>query len=69
MGVKFGEIDSSQILLNEYRIGILERLLEFVLNNNFSIVKPTQDDLKNIKRSVVDKLKEKYPESGIKLKE
>lgn len=31
MGIKFGEIDASQVLENEYRIQILERIIEKIL--------------------------------------
>ena len=69
MGIKFGEIDSSQILENEYRIGVLEGLLEFILNNNPSMVKPTTEQILGIRSSVVGTLQKKYPNSGIILKE
>ena len=34
MGIKFGEIDAGQILNNEFRIGVLEGILEWILNKN-----------------------------------
>jgi len=67
MGIKFGEIDSSQILENEYRIGVLEGLIEFLLNNNTT--KPTPEDVMAIRAKVVEILQKKYPNSGITLKQ
>ena len=64
MGIKFGEIDANQILENEYRIGVLEAIVEKLAN------KQNVDDavLAEIKSSVIAKLNEKYPKSGLKLK-
>lgn len=67
MGIKFGEVDSSQILENEFRIAVLEKLLEFLLANNTEINKPTQDQINRIKEEVIGILKKKYPNSGISL--
>lgn len=68
MGVKFGEIDSGQILENEYRIAVLERMLEFLVNNNPTISTLGPQDIVNIRNSVVEELQAKYPKSGISLK-
>ena len=64
MGIKFGEIDANQILENEYRIGVLEAMVEKLANGQ------QVDDavLQQIRESVVAKLNEKYPKSGVKLK-
>ena len=69
MGIKFGEIDSNQILLNEYKIGTLERILEWIINNNNLINKPSKEDIEEIRKTMVEELREKYPKSGIKHKE
>lgn len=68
MGVKFGEIDSGQILENEFRIGVLERIIEVLANNNPSLLKPTQPQVDEIRMAVAETLKKKYPNSGISLK-
>ncbi|WP_370425273.1 hypothetical protein [Tenacibaculum dicentrarchi] len=68
MGIKFGEIDASQILDNEFRLGVLERLLEGMLNANPNLKKPTTEELQNIRKQVIDELKKKYPNSGIEFK-
>lgn len=66
MGVKFGEIDSTQILENEYRINVLERVVDHLLTANPS----TGDDLNidEIRKNVIKDLQVKYPNSGIDLK-
>ncbi|WP_043766593.1 hypothetical protein [Algiphilus aromaticivorans] len=66
MGVKFGEIDSSQILDNEFRILVLERVVDHLLTSN-----PTGAlglDIQNIRKDVLEVMKKKYPNSGIELK-
>ncbi len=68
MGVKFGEIDSNQILQNEFRIGVLEKLLEWILGNNITMTRPSQKEIEEIKKSVIAQLKQKYPKSGIEYK-
>lgn len=68
MGVKFGEIDSGQILENEFRIAVLEATLEGLMNNNPDLKLPTQYDLKDIQNQVLEKLKKKYPNSGLALR-
>lgn len=69
MGIKFGEIDSSQILKNEFRIGVLEGLIDFILANNANLNKPTNEDIRRIKRETIEVLRNKYPNSGISLSE
>lgn len=64
MGIKFGEIDANQILENEYRIGVLELLVERIASGK----KVSNDDLKEIRAQVVSRLKQKYPNSGVELK-
>ena len=69
MGVKFGEIDSGQILDNEFRLRILEKILEGLMNSNPTLVGPSQGQVEDIKRSIVSDLQKKYPNSGISYKE
>jgi hypothetical protein len=68
MGIKFGEVDASQILENEFRIGVLERLLDGIIGNNPEISSPTKDDIDKIREKVANDLKKKYPNSGIEFK-
>jgi hypothetical protein len=68
MGVKFGEIDVGQIIENEYRIGVLEKLLEWVMNNNSGLNKPDPLMLQDMRAQVLGQLQRKYPNSGISQK-
>lgn len=64
MGVKFGEIDSGQILENEFRIMTMERTLDHIIRTNPNLSKNL--DLDKIRESVIKELQLKYPNSGIK---
>jgi hypothetical protein len=66
VGIKFGEIDSSQILDNEFRIGVLEKLLNNIVNRNPGFV--SKQDIMDARIKTLEELKSKYPESGISLK-
>ena len=65
MNPTFGKIDATQIIENEFRIGILERILEWMVENNTNLVGPNQQTLDEIKRTVFEELAGKYPESGL----
>ncbi len=69
MGIRFGEIDANQILENEFRINVLERTLDWIISHNGLRESPSEEVGLQIKRDVVKLLKEKYPNSGIELKE
>lgn len=69
MGIKFGEIDASQILQNEFRLAVLEKIVERIANNNKDTLRlPSVDDVNGIKDAIVEGLKKKYPKSDIELK-
>jgi hypothetical protein len=64
MGVKFGDIDiTKQILDSEFRIIVLEKTIEFLVNRNISITPPTVDDLDRFRKEAAKILKNKYPNS------
>jgi hypothetical protein len=67
LGIKFGEIDASQILDNEFRILVLERVVDRLLAVNPASASGL--DINAIRAEVVEILKKKYPNSGIGLKE
>lgn len=70
MGIKFGEIDASQILENEYRIGVLEGIVDWILANNSAFVQQLTPEVMNeIRQGVVRRLRQKYPKSGIELQQ
>jgi hypothetical protein len=66
MGIKFGEIDATQILENEYRIGILEHIVN-VMMQRAPTAAPTREEMANITAAVIRRMQEKYPNSGIGL--
>ena len=68
MGIKFGEIDSGQILDNEFRIGVLELVLDLLVRKNPGITGFTGEELETIREEVATRLKAKYPKSGIEYK-
>jgi hypothetical protein len=64
--IKFGEIDANQILENEFRINVLERIIsEVFLRNADRLALPNPEEVENIRREVVNQLRLKYPNSGI----
>ena len=72
MGIKIGEVDvASQIVENEYRIAVLERVVDFLLSRATTLTGPalSPQDLNRIRKEVVAQLQKKYPNSGITLKE
>jgi hypothetical protein len=65
MSIKIAGIDLfSQGLDNEYRISILERILDKIVSNNPNI-KITKDEIDDIKKTTLLSLQKKYPEAGI----
>lgn len=66
MGIRFGDIQASQILDNEFRINVLEKILELIVERQGLSV--SNDDIQKIREGVVKELKKKYPNSDISLK-
>lgn len=68
MSIKIAGVDLfNQGLDNEFRISVLEKIIETILSKNPNILSNKQ--LKEIKINVVKSLQTKYPEAGIELKE
>jgi hypothetical protein len=70
MGIKIGDVDvASQIMESEYRIGVLERVIDLLLTRFPSVGGPpvTAQEMDRIRQSVVEQLQKKYPSSGISL--
>jgi hypothetical protein len=66
MAVRFGEIDASQIVENEYRIGVLEGIVDWILANNSAFVDDlTPEVMDGIRQRVGKRLQDKYPKTGI----
>ena len=48
-----GEINVPESLLNsELRLGVIEKTLEFILRNNYSLTKPSQSDIEDLKKKL-----------------
>ena len=70
MGIKIGGIDiAQQALDNEFRLIVLERLMEHIVNTNLNLNKPNQDQLNQIRKEAIEQLQKKYPNSGIEFKQ
>lgn len=53
---------------SELRLGTIEKILDYILNNNHSLNKPTQADIEDFKKKAASELQSKYPNMGIGLK-
>ncbi len=69
MAIKFGEIDVTQILDNEYQVRVLARIVEWMKVQNPNLKMPDLDELTQIRKAVVEELQTKYPSSDIKYRE
>ena len=68
MSIKIAGVDLfNQGLDNEFRISVLEKIVETILSKNPNILSNKQ--LKEIRLNVVKSLQTKYPEAGIELNE
>lgn len=65
MGIKFGEIDTAQIIDNEYRAKVIEELVKLIIGKN-NLQGPTEEEMEEIKDKVIEGLKKRYPNSGVK---
>lgn len=66
MAIKFGEIDAGQIIENEFRIGVLEKIVAALLAKNVGrIESPTAGEVEQYRRDIIADLQKKYPKSGI----
>ena len=66
MSIKIGDFDiANQLLDNEFRVGVLEKLMERIINSNPNLNRPTQVDIENFRFQTAEELKRKYPNSGI----
>ena len=65
MSIRIAGVDLfSQGLENEYRISILEKVLDMIITNNPS-VKISEKEIEEIRKEVIFFLQKKYPEAGI----
>jgi hypothetical protein len=66
MSFKIGDIDSIQIVDNEFRISVLERFIDAVIVQNPSL--NVDVDFSRISNEVLLELQQKYPNSDLHLK-
>ena len=64
--MKIGDIVVVESLINtEMRLGILERAFDFLMKNNYSLTKPSPQDLEKFKSESLTDLQKRYPNMGI----
>ena len=69
MGLKFGGLDIGQIIENDFRISVLEHLLEWILKTNKEqIIPPSKQEIDEIRQKVFKDLQERYPNSKLSMK-
>lgn len=69
MGFKIGSISSDTMLINEYRISVLEHLLQWIIENNKDKLNiPNQNVVDGIRKKVFSDLQNKYPDAELKLR-
>lgn len=64
--MQIGDINLVENLINtEIRLGVIERAFDYVMSNNFSISKPSQQDVDKFRKQALVDLQQKYPNMGI----
>jgi uncharacterized protein YggE len=67
--MKVGDLDVVEAIINnEIRLGVLERALDHISQNNFSLNKPSQQDIERFRKQALADLQKKYPALGIEAK-
>lgn len=67
-GLKVGEMDiGDQVLDNEYKIKLLFKILQKILDKNKTLHGITKEEFEEIKRTVEIELQKKYPKSDVKI--
>lgn len=61
-----GDIDISQIIENEFRIKVLEKIIDLIMSKNPQLRGFSDVDLDKITHEATLELDRKYPRSGIK---
>ncbi len=67
MGIQFGEVNSVQIIDNEFRSKFSLKIIEWIINRLPPDQRPTQQILEQLRQEVLQELQEKYPKSGLRL--
>jgi hypothetical protein len=67
--IQVGDVNIVNALVDaELRLGTLERAFDFVLQSNFTMTKPSQQDIDNFRKQTIADLQKKYPSLGITAK-
>lgn len=67
--MQIGDINVVESLINtEIRLAVLERAFDFVMRNNYSLTKPSQQDIEDFRKEALKVLQTRYPNMGIKAK-
>lgn len=67
--IQIGDVNIVDALVNaELRIGALERAFDFILKNNYSLTKPSQQDIETFRKQSLADLQAKYPSLGLTAK-
>jgi len=68
MSLKFGDVEIGQIIENEFKIAVLEHVIEWILDANIGQMKlPSQQVIQEIQQNVLKELQQKYPNSGLSM--
>jgi len=68
MSIKLGDVDITEVIKNEFRISVLERILDWIINANAGVINPpSPETIQEIGQSVLEDLHKKYPNSKISL--
>jgi hypothetical protein len=68
MSLKFGDVDIGQIRENEFKITVLEHVMEWILDANTGHIKlPSKQTIQEIQQKVLKELRQKYPNSGLSM--
>ena len=67
--MKIGDINITDHILNtEMRLSVLEKVFDYIVQNNYSLAKPSKQDLENFRSQALSDLQERYPNMGIQKK-
>lgn len=67
--MQIGDINLVESLINtEIRLLVLEKAFDFVMSNNYSLTKPSQNDIEKFRKEALKDLQTRYPNMGIQAK-
>jgi len=64
--MQIGDIDVVNTLINtEIRLSVLEKAFDFILSKNYSLTKPSQQEIEKFRQDALKELQTRYPNMGI----